>query len=50
MAVNKSIPAYNHLRPHMSCDYLTPIEAHKMTGVLEKKWKPKKYYKHIEHV
>jgi putative transposase len=49
ITVNKSINAYNNLRPHMSCNYLTPIEAHKMTGVLEKKWKPKKYYKSIKH-
>jgi transposase InsO family protein len=49
MTVTKSIYAYNHLRPHMSCDYLTPIEAHKMTGVLTKKWKPKKYFKQTEH-
>ncbi len=46
MAVNKSIYAYNNLRPHLSCDYLTPIEAHEMSGVLKKKWKPKKYYNH----
>lgn len=48
-AVSKSIHAYNHIRPHMSCNYLTPVEAHQMTGVLEKKWKPKKYLKQIEY-
>ncbi|MEJ7660195.1 MAG: integrase core domain-containing protein [Hymenobacter sp.] len=27
-AVERSIHNYNHLRPHMSCDYLTPAVAH----------------------
>ena len=40
-SVQKSIRAYNQLRPHMSCNYLTPVQAHQMKGVLEKKWKPK---------
>jgi putative transposase len=39
--VDRSIRAYNQLRPHMSCNYLTPVEAHQMKGILEKKWKPK---------
>jgi len=26
--VKKSIDAYNQLRPHSSCDYLTPDQAH----------------------
>ena len=39
--VEKSILAYNHRRPHMSCNYLTPAQAHQMTGVLENKWKPR---------
>lgn len=34
-----SIHAYNHLRPHASCNYLTPLEAHCQTGVLEKRWR-----------
>jgi putative transposase len=46
--VDKSINAYNHLRPHMSCNYLTPVEAHQMSGTLEKKWKPKIYKKQIK--
>jgi len=45
--IAKSIRAYNELRPHMSCNYLTPSEAHKMTGILVKKWKPKSYSKPI---
>ncbi|HSY76627.1 MAG TPA: IS3 family transposase [Bacteroidia bacterium] len=43
LTVEKSINAYNQLRPHMSCDLLTPDEAHKMTGPLKKRWNPKKY-------
>jgi transposase InsO family protein len=39
--VQRSIRAYNQLRPHMSCNYLTPVQAHQMKGVLEKKWKAK---------
>jgi len=34
---------YNHLRPHSSCDYLTPQQAYEMTDPLKKRWKPKKY-------
>jgi putative transposase len=39
-----SIAAYNGLRPHSSCDYLTPNMAHLQTGELKKRWKnyPKK--------
>lgn len=34
-----SIAAYNGLRPHSSCDYLTPNVAHLQTGELKKRWK-----------
>lgn len=37
---------YNSLRPHSSCDMLTPIEAHKKQGALKKHWK--NYYKKKE--
>ena len=38
-AVKKSITAYNKLRPHMSCSYLTPEKAH-YTGIpLVKYWR-----------
>ncbi|SFP14205.1 Transposase InsO and inactivated derivatives [Chitinophaga sp. YR627] len=40
-AVCKAIDYYNRIRPHMSCNYLTPNEAHTRTGPLDKKWKPK---------
>lgn len=42
-AVNRSIRAYNEIRPHMSCDYLTPDAAHQVEGDLKRKWKPKVY-------
>lgn len=38
-AVIKGINTYNSMRPHASCDYLTPDEAHKITGKLKSKWK-----------
>lgn len=34
-----SIKAYNELRPHGSCDYLTPCQAHQQGNVLKKRWK-----------
>lgn len=42
-AVDKSIYNYNHLRPHMSCGYLTPAAAHLSDEPLKKYWKPKVY-------
>lgn len=39
IAVQRSIHAYNNLRPHMSCDYLTPNAAHLTTKPLVKHWK-----------
>jgi len=29
---------YNNLRPHASCDYFTPAQAHQITGTLAKRW------------
>lgn len=37
-AITKSILAYNQLRPHASCDYLTPNQAHQQQGPLKKRW------------
>jgi hypothetical protein len=37
--VQKSVDVYNEKRPHMSCDYLTPKEAHTKSGELTKRWK-----------
>ncbi len=42
-AVDKSVYNYNHLRPHMSCGYLTPVVAHQTEPPLKKHWKPKVY-------
>jgi putative transposase len=43
--IEKSINAYNQIRPHSSCNYLTPDQAHQQTGVLARRWKnyPGKY-------
>lgn len=30
---------YNNLRPHMSCNWLTPEQAHQHNGSLKKRWK-----------
>jgi hypothetical protein len=35
--VVKQIGIYNIKRPHMSCNLLTPEQAHQMTGKLKKK-------------
>jgi putative transposase len=37
--ITESIHVYNHLRPHASCDYLTPEQAHQKQGLLKAKWK-----------
>jgi transposase InsO family protein len=37
--ITSSIKAYNELRPHGSCDYLTPSLAHEQGNVLKKRWK-----------
>jgi transposase InsO family protein len=42
-AVEASITHYNHLRPHISCGYLTPAAAHASTQPLQQLWKPKVY-------
>lgn len=38
-AVDNAVEKYNTLRPHSSCDNLTPIEAYQQTGILRKRWK-----------
>ncbi len=42
-AVQKVVWLYNNERPHLSCGMLTPNEAHKQQGALERKWK--NYYR-----
>lgn len=37
--VDVTIYKYNQLRPHMSCDMLTPNAAHVKTGHIKKRWK-----------
>jgi len=37
--VHNAINIYNQQRPHASCDYLTPQEAHQKQGSLNTKWK-----------
>jgi transposase InsO family protein len=46
-AVNKAID-YNRVMPHMSCNGLTPNQAHLTSGVLKRKWKAKKKVKTTE--
>jgi putative transposase len=45
--IHSSIKAYNELRPHGSCDYLTPCRAHEQGDILKKRWKtyPRKWQK-----
>ncbi|MBC8034442.1 MAG: IS3 family transposase [Chitinophagaceae bacterium] len=42
LAVEISINNYNQLRPHMSCNYMTPFEAHCLDEPLIKRWKSNK--------
>jgi len=43
-AVNSAISIYNNSRPHSSCDYLTPEQAHQKQGVLKARWKKKEVF------
>jgi transposase InsO family protein len=36
--INKSIWIYNNLRPHESCNYLTPVQTHIQESIKLKKW------------
>lgn len=36
--IERMVYHYNHTRPHASCDYLTPAQAHQMSGPLPKRW------------
>lgn len=40
-AVKKAVHKYNNVRPHSSCDYMTPVVAHNFTGEMKKRWKKK---------
>jgi transposase InsO family protein len=37
--VDNAVEKYNHIRPHDSCDRLTPVQAHNQSGFLRKRWK-----------
>ena len=37
--INESVNMYNTFRPHGSCDYLTPEQAHDDAAILKKRWK-----------
>lgn len=39
IAVENTVKLYNHERPHLSCDMLTPNEASQRKGVLKRQWK-----------
>jgi len=39
LAVNNAVNIYNSQRPHDSCNYMTPDEAHQQTGPLPMRWK-----------
>ena len=48
--VDRAIGIYNYQRPHASCNYLTPIEAHAKQGLLKTKWKRRSvWYKKISN-
>jgi len=40
-AAEQAIDKYNHIRPHASCDNLTPVQAHDQNGILRRRWKSK---------
>jgi putative transposase len=46
--ITKYINAYNQLRPHASCDYMTPDETHLKSGQLNKRWKSYKHQNYHE--
>lgn len=41
IAVDNAISIYNQLRPHASCNYLTPAVAHQQNGLLKSRWRKK---------
>jgi transposase InsO family protein len=41
-AVSKAVNIYNTLRPHDSCNRMTPEAAHQQYGLLPKRWKKRK--------
>jgi putative transposase len=47
-AVDEAIRKYNELRPHASCDYMTPAVAHQKNGLLQKRWTKKMITQGVE--
>lgn len=47
LKIKADVHTYNTLRPHASCDFLTPDQAHKQQGDMRKRWAPKKMKKII---
>jgi putative transposase len=47
----QSIQSYNTFRPHSSCDYMTPAQAHLHKQQIVKRWKsyPRSWEHHAEH-
>jgi putative transposase len=41
-AVKRAINKYNNIRPHRSCDMMTPVKAHLNIGKMKTHWKKKK--------
>ena len=41
-AVKLAVYKYNNKRPHASCDYMTPAQAHTHKGELKKRWQKRK--------
>lgn len=48
LATEAAIRNYNNLRPHMSCDYLTPAVAHSLDTPLRKHWRSKNHKEAVE--
>lgn len=49
-SIDQAIETYNQLRPHLSCNYLTPDQAHQTKGVLLKRWKPSTYKSNLKPI
>lgn len=46
--IDKIVHIYKTKRPHSSLDFLTPKDAHNMTGTIAKRWKPRKQAHSLE--
>lgn len=47
IAIDSAINIYNTIRPHGSCNNLTPEQAHQQQGKLKSKWRKKKEVAHV---